>query len=180
MSILNLIWNRIISKKGKKMIPVIKMLTVDEGFKDTAYRDTVGKVTVGIGFNMDDSNAKVIWKYAGIPENFELIHNKTIPITKESAWKLVNVCVDNCRIDLHHLFPEFETYPEGVQLALINLMYNMGLNVFQQFKGFINLVKYLQFEEAAIDLAKTKWATQVGKRKDRVCALLREDDSGYV
>ncbi len=162
------------------MINIIRMLTVDEGIRFVVYKDTVGKRTVGIGFNMDDINARTIWQYAGIKENFDSIRDGKSSLSQESAWKLLNVCVDNCKIDLKHTFTEFDNYPEGVQLALINLIYNMGNTIFIQFKTFISLIKDSDYVGAAEDLSHTRWALEVKSRAKRVIALLNEDDKGYI
>jgi len=143
------------------------MLTVDEGSKSLVYKDTKGKATVGIGFNMDDGNAQNVWKQANIPESFSLVKSGTSELSKESSWKLLTVCVDNCKKDLAHFFPAFDT------------LHNMGSAIFSQFHTFIRLIKDNDYVGASSDLGNTSWATQVGKRKNRVMALLLEDDSLY-
>jgi len=155
------------------------MLTTDEGLRNTSYKDTVGKTTVGIGFNMDDPHAQGIWIKADIPESYHQVYNRTQTLSTESAWKLLNVCIENSVTDLKTIFENYDGLPELIQLALINLMFNMGKPVFSQFKTFIGLVQKGEFEAASNDLARTKWATQVPNRAMRVCSLLKEDDLYY-
>lgn len=162
------------------MINITRMLTVDEGLKNRVYKDTKGKNTVGIGFNMDDSSARAIWLHANVSESFNLVLQNQQALSTPSAWALLNKCVENAKTDLLLLFPAFDSYPNFVQLALLNLMYNMGRPTFSQFTTFISLIKHQNYSGAATDLAKTKWATQVPKRCMRVCALLKGDDSLYV
>lgn len=156
------------------------MLTVDEGMRPIAYKDTVGKTTVGIGFNMDEISARDVWKEAGIKENFDLVYNKTIPLTVQSAWALVTICVNRAVEDLKTIFHDYDTYPENIKLALINLMYNMGLHTFREFNTFIGRVRVGNYTGAATDLAGTKWATQVPNRAIRVCDLLKDKDYLYA
>lgn len=155
------------------------MFTVDEGFKSFAYKDTKGKTTVGIGFNMDDPKAKGAWIMADIPESYYAVYSKQQQLSQQSAWSLLGYCINGAKKDLLTMFDSLEIYPQYVQFALINLIFNMGKPVFSEFNTFIGLIKAKDFEGAANDLAKTKWATELPNRAMRVCALLKGDDSLY-
>jgi GH24 family phage-related lysozyme (muramidase) len=161
------------------MITVVQMLTADEGFRSVAYKDSKGNTTVGIGFNMDDSNAKSAWLQADIPESFNSIKNSTANLSVASINRMFNICVNSCKTDLASIFPNVSSYPDYVQLALVNLMFNMGKRVFLEFNTFIKLIKEQDYDGASNDLATTKWATELTGRAKRVTALLKGDDSGY-
>lgn len=156
------------------------MLIVDEGVRYRAYKDTVGKTTVGIGFNMDDPKARGVWIQADILESFNLIYSNNFPLSTASISSLVNTNINNCKTDLGSTFTDFSTYPDYVQLALINLMFNMGKSVFSQFVTFIQLIKDNNYDGASIDLGNTKWSSELNARSQRVMALLKGDDSGYT
>lgn len=162
------------------MLNTFDMLKFDEGLCYKAYKDTVGKTTVGIGFNMDDPNAKGIWLHADIPESFIGVHNDLIPLSTNSVVKLLNTCVDNCRMDLESIFSDFNTYPDNIQLALINLIFNLGKTKFLQFNTFIGFIKSNLYSNAALDLNTTTWTKQVPNRAKRVMALLNNDSSQYL
>jgi GH24 family phage-related lysozyme (muramidase) len=155
------------------------MFTMDEGCKNCTYKDTTGNTTVGIGFNMDTPSARRIWDEADIPESFDSVKAGTQLLSQESIWALLNMSVANCKQDLHSIFPSFDTYPIYVQLALINLCFNLGKPTFSTFTTFLSRIRLSNFKGAAQDLALTKWATQVPNRAMRVCALLNNDDSLY-
>ena len=161
------------------MISTVQMLQADEGLKYNAYKDTVGKTTVGIGFNMDSPSAKNVWVQANIRESFNLVKNSNFPLSTASIASLVNTCINNCKIDLRDVFDDFDTYPNYVQLALINLMFNMGKHTFEQFYQFCNFIEDDDYDGASNDLKSTKWASQLPERAKRVMALLKGDDSGY-
>lgn len=162
------------------MITVVKMLAVDEGIRYKAYKDTKGNVTVGIGFNMDDPRARGIWLKADIPESFNGVYAMTDSISAQSTLNVLDVCVTNARNDLKTLLPNFSTYPDYVQLALVNLMFNMGLPTFSKFYTFLNLIKEGNYDDAGNHLESTAWYNQVGERASRVMALLKGDDSLYA
>ncbi len=162
------------------MTNIAKMLIVDEGLRYKAYKDITGKTTVGIGFNMDNPSARGIWLHADIPESFNTIYAGQFPLSTNSISKLFNTCIDNCRIDLESMFTDFNNFPNYVQLALINLMFNMGKPVLSQFHTFINLIESNDYDGASTDLSTTKWASELPNRAKRVAALLKNDDSGYT
>lgn len=161
------------------MINAIRMLTIDEGCKYNSYKDTLGNTTIGIGFNMSSPNAIEVWKQSGIKTAFSIAFVGQCSLPQNEVWDLLNTCIDNAKSDLLEIFHDFDSLPEHVQLVLINLIFNMGMPVFQQFKQFISLIKSGNYLMASDDLKHTKWAGQVPNRAKRVIALLQGDDSLY-
>ncbi len=156
------------------------MLRQDEGLRYRAYKDTVGNITVGIGFNMDSPSAKGLWLHADIPESFNSIYTQEAYLSTNSVNKLLNTCIDTCRIDLEAMIMrDITSYPDYVQLALINLMFNMGKSTFSHFTTFISLIKAENFSGAAEDLKTTKYATELPLRCERICSLLNGNYSHY-
>lgn len=155
------------------------MLQADEGVKYRAYKDTVGHATVGIGFNMDDTHARGVWIQADIVESFNLVKDSNYPLSTASIASLTNTCINNCKVELLSIFPDFYVYPDYVQLALINLIFNLGKPSFSTFNEFCNYIKENDYDGASNDLNTTKWATQLPNRAKRVIALLKGDDTGY-
>lgn len=162
------------------MINVIRMLTFDEGLRNNVYTDTKGNKTVGIGFNMDDPYARGVWIHSDIPESFILVYQGKTPLSTQSTWNILNTQVENAKSDLRSIFSDFDSYPDFVQLSLINLCFNMGKTVFSGFHTFIGLIRQSDYNTAAEDLKTTKWATELTKRAERIYALLKGDDSLYV
>lgn len=156
------------------------MLTIDEGFRQYSYKDTKGKTTVGIGFNMDDAGAKGVWIMSDIPESFRLVYEHQQQLSQASAWKLLNYQINNAKKDLLTIFTSLEVFPVLVQYALINLMFNMGKTVFSEFHTFISLIKENKFVEAANDLKTTELAKEEPLRLIRVCSLLNQNDNPYT
>lgn len=161
------------------MINVIRMLTVDEGTRTEAYKDTKGKTSVGIGFNMDDPLAVQKWKQAGIHVDFSLVYLGHAILEQTDIWNLLNVCIDGANTDLKKLFSDYDTYPDYVKLALVNLMFNLGAPVFSGFHTFIGLIKRGDYAGAANDLNHTNLPKEEPNRVKRIQALLQGDDSLY-
>lgn len=161
-------------------INLTRMFTVDEGCKIRVYNDTNLNKTVGIGFNMDSDKARDIWQQAGVKEIFTSVYMGDTTLSMESIWALLNACVDNCKEELRDIFPDFDTYPDYVQMALINLDFNLGATKFSKFNTFISLIKAGNINGASDDLATTGWAKQLPARAKRVCELLKGNELGYT
>lgn len=132
---------------------LISELKRDEGLKFKPYKCTAGKLTIGIGRNLDDRG-----------------------ITEEEALYLLKNDIKSAEKDLDFHFPWWRNLPLDRQRALTNMVFNMGINSFRCFKKMIEHLQNHRFEEAAEEALKSRWAEQVGSRAYRVAALIRGDD----
>ena len=112
-----------------------------EGMKTKPYKDTVGKLTIGVGRNLDDNG-----------------------IDADEAMYLLRNDIKNTQDDLKSIFNDFDELPENVKLALTDMMFNLGKTRFLKFKKMIKAVKAKSFKEAAHEAKNSKWCEQVGIR----------------
>jgi GH24 family phage-related lysozyme (muramidase) len=128
------------------------------------YRDTVGKVTVGIGLMLPDAKAAealpfVVGTRAATPEEIaaEYARVDAMPMGRASAFyktptslvltqqtidaKLTSVLA-GFEVDLRSQFPHYDTLPDGIKMALLDMIYNLGPAGL--FKGFPHLVAAIQ------------------------------------
>jgi GH24 family phage-related lysozyme (muramidase) len=131
-----------------------------EGCVPWMYRDTVGKVTVGVGLMLPDAKAAealpfVTGTRAATPEEIaaEYARVDSLPMGRASAFyktptslvltqqtmdaKLTSVLA-GFEADLRGQFPHYDALPEGVKMALLDMIYNLGPAGL--FKGFPHLV----------------------------------------
>lgn len=129
----------------------IEQLKHDEGYRNKLYKCTANKWTIGIGYNIEDR---------GLPDS----------IIMELAYMVVMECYK----DLTDIFtPEyFNSLPEAKQVALINMMYNLGKPTFLQFKRTIKAIKEGRWKDVEKFALESKWAKQVGKRANRIAQIL--------
>lgn len=130
-------------------------LRVDEGVRSKPYRDTEGYLTIGCGHNLDAEG---------------LCHDA---IEAQLQFDIRTKAVE----PLDKFIPAWKTYPESVQLALGNLMFNMGPKTLLGFHQTLSLIEKGHYREAAAQLLRTKYAKQVGQRAIRVAALLSSAQS---
>jgi len=133
-------------------------LVRDEAVRLKPYRDSVGKLSIGVGRNLDDK---------GISE-------------AEAMMLLDNDIAEHVAL-LDKYLPWWTTLDETRQLALANLAFNLGVGPSaEQSLGklltFHDTLKALQngeYDVVANHLAVTLWAQQVGIRATRIIAAMR-------
>ena len=131
---------------------LINELIEDEDIRLKPYKCTAGKLTIGIGRNLDDRG-----------------------ITEGEARYLCMNDIQNARIDLEHIFGDVKHFSENRQKALLNMMFNLGYNKFTGFKKMIVAIKSNDWHEAAEQAKDSRWYRQVGKsRSERIITRLRE------
>jgi GH24 family phage-related lysozyme (muramidase) len=128
------------------------------------YRDTVGKVTVGVGLMLPDARAaqalpfmlgtrpatpdEVASDYARV-DAMAMGHASafykipaSLQLTQQTIdTKLISV-LQGFESDLRTEFPHYDTLPDGVKMALLDMIYNLGPAGL--FKGFPHLVAAVQ------------------------------------
>jgi lysozyme len=134
-----------------------KMLLTDEGLRLKPYRCTAGKLTIGIGRNLDD---------VGISEK----------IADEMLKEDLEVAKKICQRIFGGLF---DTWSENRQLGWINLAFNLGHSRLSQFKNTIRAARVQDWDEVEKGLRASLWFKQVGKRAERVIGMICHDTFPY-
>ena len=127
------------------IIDLVSQLRRDEGLRLRPYRDQVGKLTIGIGRNLDDDG-----------------------ISEEEADFLLANDIKNTQVSLFAALPWTVDLDEARQGVLLNMAFNMGLHGLMQFKGTLALVETGDYAGAAQAMLESEWAKQVGPRAQRL------------
>ncbi|PKN08050.1 MAG: lysozyme [Deltaproteobacteria bacterium HGW-Deltaproteobacteria-8] len=123
----------------------------DEGLRLKPYRCTAGRLTIGVGRNLDDRG-----------------------ITESEALLLLDNDIKDCWGRLAAAQPWVLAAPEAVQEVLVNMCFNLGLAGLLGFRQTLALLQAGRFAEAAAAMLRSKWAGQVGARAERLAQRLRE------
>ena len=126
-------------------------LRIDEGVRDKPYHCSAGKLTIGVGRNLDDKGLKA----------------------DEIALMLDNDILDAER-DARALFPSFDTLSVNRRAVLVNMAFNVGRDRLAGFKKFRAAVEAGEFYKAADEMLDSQWAKQVGLRAARLSMQMRE------
>lgn len=109
---------------------VFSLMKKLEGLEEVAYKDSLGYVTVGIGFNMDAAGARGLWEELGVQEDFDKVYKKEEKISIESAKLLFDViwakCVEAAVNRAEQLGIDYESLPEYHKFVLADIVYNTG------------------------------------------------------
>ena len=123
----------------------------DEGFRDKVYKCTADKLTIGHGHNLEDGTMP---EY--VAESL-LVHD-------------IAVALQECE-DL----PWFSTLSDVRKRVIVNMVFNMGLPTFLEFRMTIAAIKCKDWSGAADEMVNSKWYVQVGDRARRLVAMMRND-----
>jgi lysozyme len=128
---------------------LIAELRRDEGVKLKPYRDTVGKLTLGVGRNLDD-----------------------VGISDDEASALLSNDIDRaCRaLDLNLSW--WRNLDSVRQRVLVNMCFNLGIVALLGFKDTLAAVQSGNWQAAHDGMLASKWAQQVGARATRLALMM--------
>lgn len=126
----------------------------DEGVRAKPYRDTVGKLTIGIGRNLDD-----------------------VGLSEEEIAFLFENDLDDAVDDAKALVPEFDKLSETRKAVLVNMSFNMGRGTLSGFRKFLAAVNEGRFQDASAEMLNSTWAQQVSSRAVRLARQMSEGET---
>lgn len=128
---------------------LIDQLTLHEGRKAKPYKDTVGKITIGVGRNLTDR---------GLSQD-------------EIDYLLINDIVI-CENDLDRALPWWRELDDIRQRVMIDLCFNLGITKLLGFKNTLKHIQGRRWREAGAGLKASLWYKQVKLRGDRLIAMM--------
>ena len=129
---------------------LVEDLKRDEGVMTFPYHCTEGKLTIGVGRNLED---------VGLSDH-------------EIEFLLAN---DISRV-LHAIEGSIYFYRdlnEVRQRALANMGFQLGVNGLHKFKNMLKAMSEGDFEKAAMEALDSKWARQTPNRAARMAEMIR-------
>ena len=135
------------------MVRITKQLRIDEGEVLHAYQDHLGYWTIGVGRLIDKR------KGGGITED-------------ESAYLLRNDILTRM-VALDKRIPWFKKLDTARQGVLLNMAFQLGVGGLLNFKNTLAKVEAGDYEGAAANMLKSKWASQTPARAKRMAEQMR-------
>lgn len=143
------------------LILLRKEIARDEGVRYEAYQDTVGLWTIGYGHLLGDKKRMTEITFSEAEALLdsdiraaEALVRKLLPVVMN--WDADGVNKSRCR-------------------ALVNMAFNLGPRL-AGFKKFLEAVNKIEWQQAAIEMMDSRWATQVGPRALRLRDMILVDD----
>lgn len=126
-----------------------RQLRLHEGERLKPYRCTSGKLTIGVGRNLEDRGITA----------------------QESAYLLANDIEAEERA-LVKALPWVAQLDEVRQRVLLDMAFNMGIGTLLTFKNTLAMIRAGDYGKAAVMMLDSRWARQVGERAQRLSRMM--------
>ena len=120
-------------------------LIVSEGLRLKPYRCPAGKLTIGVGRNLDDRG-----------------------ISEAEAMVLLDNDILIVEAELDHALPWWRTLPDKPQRAVADMAFNMGVPRLLGFRRMLEALQRGDYDTPSAEAQDSQWAKQVGIRALRV------------
>lgn len=128
---------------------MIRQLRLHEGERLKPYRCTAGKLTIGIGRNLEDRG-----------------------ITAEESAYLLGNDIDHHWRELLRALPWVASLDSVRQRVLLDMAFNLGITGLLGFKNTLATIKAGNYQRGAEMMLQSKWAGQVGQRAVRLSRMM--------
>lgn len=173
---------------------VTEQLIIDEGISLKPYYCTAGFLTIGVGRNLETNGLS--WgemvtligqnpeRKARFPKDFETLDGEKLlmalirdmkinGITEDEAMMLLRNDIYQCEEDLKLRVKWYAGAPDELKEVLINMCFNMGIKTLMTFKNTLWYMGAGEYERAAANMLKSRWARQVKGRAKRLAERVR-------
>jgi len=119
-------------------------LIIHESLETHAYTCSANAITIGVGRNIDPNNG--------------------LGITEDEARYLLKNDINRVESELQAAYGWFSGLDDARKEAVVNMVFNLGLTRFSQFKKTIAYIEQGQYDQAGAEALSSRWAEQVGQR----------------
>ena len=126
-------------------------LVKHEGLRLHPYKDSVGKLTIGCGRNLDD-----------------------VGLTASEAMLLLDHDIEGVFVDLDKFLPWWRGMSENRQRVLADMCFNLGIVRLKGFRNALTAMEAGAWFEAAAEMRDSKWARQVGPRAETLATMMEK------
>src|SRR5262245_14467557 len=110
-----------------------------EGRRATAYLDSRGIPTVGVGFNLQRSDAKQ--RIAALGVSYDALSRRDVALTDQQIDTLLDADIATAMTDARNCVRGFDTLPPDVQMVVVDMIFNLGIGGFAGFKRMIAAIE---------------------------------------
>ncbi len=142
--------NRLINHEGLKLMP---------------YRCTMGKLTIGVGRNLEDNPPT--------PEEKRALGDYMHGITENAAKMLLRNDITRCYESLKRTVRDFENLSPDRQYALLDMCFQLGIKGLRRFRKMLQAIDRKDFAAAAAECLKSDYANQTPKRAKKIARTLQ-------
>jgi lysozyme len=135
-----------------------QQLRLHEGVEHKPYKCTAGYLTIGVGRNIEERG----------------LSDDEIDFLLDND---VQIVVD----ELGRTYDWFFDLSEVRQRVIADMVFNLGLPRFSQFKNMIAAIEAEDYVQASNEMMDSRWAEQVGLRASRLAEMMEtgEDSTDF-
>lgn len=126
------------------------MLLLHEGYRQFPYKDTAGRLTVGMGTNLESDG-----------------------ISEGRAWDIASDKVAIIKDALHNQLNFFDNLDCVRQAVLVDIAYNCGVHGLMGFKRMLHALSMGSYDIAADEIGSSQIASN---RKKRISQMMRSGE----
>lgn len=130
------------------MAKLKRSLIAHEGWERYPYIDTVGKITIGCGYNLSDRGIDDAWINDEYIKDVNYFNNQ---LTSTFDW--------------------YKDLTTDRQIVLIDMAF-MGFKKFLTFNKMLNAISKHDYKQAAYEMLNSKWAEQVKGRAETLAQAM--------
>ena len=125
-----------------------------EGLRLRPYTDTTGHLTIGVGRNLAD-----------------------VGISREEALDMLDNDIERVLLELATRWPWTQALDVVRQRVLADMLFNLGAPRLTRFVRMLAAVQAGDYDTAAAEMIKSRWADQVGVRAHTLARMMRTGEA---
>lgn len=142
-----------------------------EGNRQYSYLDTEDNPTIGVGFNLSDSDNQKIIREMGY--NLDDLINGNVRLKDNEIKRLYNKSIVKAYNDARKWLQNFDDQPDDVKKAVIDMSFNLGYTKLSEFVRTKAALMKKDYNTAADEMLDSKWARQVKGRSETLSSMVR-------
>lgn len=145
------------------------LITVNEQRRRRRYFDSLGNPSVGIGFNLERSDAIAMLTKVGA--DWKSVLDGTGELTDPQVDRLFDLCFEETIPFAKKVFPNWEMLLLEVWSVLVDMCFQMRARVYG-FKHMREAIARLDYQAAMTEMRNSLYAKQCPGRVARNCAFI--------
>ena len=157
------------------MTRIEEQIILHEGLRTMPYQDTEGYWTVGVGYNLSSRGLEQLSDYIKRTPCLRS-PSQTLPfdglvISEAEAHTILRADLERIEKVVRLALPEYDALGDVRQRVILDMAFNMGRRLLQ-FRLAISALKRSDWSRCARELHRSRWATQVKGRADRLATMM--------
>lgn len=145
----------------------------NEGVRNRVYLDTLGKHTVGVGFNMDAVGAEAYFSKVLPGVDFDFIYTGIESLRDDQIGTLYAACYRDAMEAAFRQVLNLRHLPGEVQCVVADMVFNLGERGFAKFAKTRAALELGDRSTAAVQMEQSAWHSQVPNRAKLCVAIMR-------